>query len=604
MAWSYGNKRWTSAFKSLNNTSCRIDIYERGYNGQFVQTVNAAADPFFYEEEEDSDLLNTVLRYQTGYIRLVEEYESGSTLSMTDIYPQAALDRWVEVYYGSTLIFNGYIQVQDFSNELVPVPKVIELPVISPLGLMEKQTVSNTAYMPPSEKTLGELLDGILQNTNYERVYVPQYYGQTVQYGAVGLWLTISTLIVSPWNDDYHHSENTGAMQKVMKGKTYAFLIEAICKAFGWICHETPTALVFTAFDYNGAYCYYPVGHIGDNEYRTDADLPVTAEDLTDYYEPADSTPVENTILPDTGIEIEYEGDELTRTFSFDRTYVPVDGVITTEDYQGGEVFALCNLYPVPQTGEFSLDFSTFAFDGDRLTTGHGCCAWNGMEGVMVSLANQSMNHNLFRLRFYIKKRPNQSYGFSYDFRGRRDGTIGGLAANPDVADYYVTYTLDATHDDYINVTFRYRFDVSAYPELWQQSLLFIHNIKLIIYEDNEPYTEYRYKPTDARDVIPADGTPAISNSVEMPISLYRLNDHLIGTIVRQTKVTEYPYLFQPRRELRARFKVVALADFYHARLFNYNNKNWRIIAQRFDPWNDEMTLTMQNCELLDSSNE
>ncbi len=89
-----------------------------------------------------------------------------------------------------------------------------------------------------------------------------------------------------------------------------------------------------------------------------------------------------------------------------------------------------------------------------------------------------------------------------------------------------------------------------------------------------------------------------------MPISLYRLNDHLIGTIVRQTKVTEYPYLFQPRRELRARFKVVALADFYHARLFNYNNKNWRIIAQRFDPWNDEMTLTMQNCELLDSSNE
>ena len=43
--------------------------------------------------------------------------------------------------------------------------------------------------------------------------------------------------------------------------------------------------------------------------------------------------------------------------------------------------------------------------------------------------------------------------------------------------------------------------------------------------EDGEPYTEYRYKPADKGDTIPATGNPAISSTLTMPISPYRLND-------------------------------------------------------------------------------
>ena len=201
-----------------------------------------------YEEDEDSDLLNNVVRYRTGYIRVIEEYAHGW---LSEIYPTNAFDRWVEVYYGDELIFNGYIQRQDFSSELIPVPRVIELPVISPMGLFEQLTFSNTLYLPPTSATLGELLDQVLANTNYEYVYRPKRYGYP---NTVSLSMSVSTLAVCPWDDEYHHSMNVSPTSKVMKGKTYYFLIEAICKAFGWICHDTPNALIFTAFDYEGVY--------------------------------------------------------------------------------------------------------------------------------------------------------------------------------------------------------------------------------------------------------------------------------------------------------------------------------------------------------------
>ena len=603
MSWSGGNKRWTASFKSLNNTTCRIDVYQRGYNGVFVQTVKAAADPFFYEEEEDSDLLNTVLRYQTGYIRLVEEYESSSTFSMTDIYPQAAFDRWVEVYYGSTLIFNGYIQVQDFSNELVPVPKVIELPVISPLGLMEQRTFSNTAYLPPSEKSLGQLLDDMLYNTNYTKVYVPDKCGYP---DPVSLSMKISTLAVSPWNEDYHHSMNLSPSSKVMKGESHAFLLEAICKAFGWICHESTDALIFTAFDYEDTYSYYPVGHIGDTSYRVSAGIPATATLLDDYCEPCDNQATETTLLPETGIEINYTGDDNTREFSFQRTFAPNDAVEIMPSFipdmdnypNHAEIFSLCNLTPVPLTNEFQGIYSNLSFDeNDKINPGRGCCAWNGKEGVMISLSGADHDQSLFGVRFYIKRRTSQKYGFDYDFIGRNDGILSGLQ-NPDVDSRHVTYSLDVSHDDYIEASFYYRVG-AEFPALNLQALLFIYNIKLEVFEDGKPYSEYIFKPTGDSDVIPAEGNPAISSDIDMPISLYRMNDHLIGSEVRSTKLTEYPYLFLPRKELNGRFKIVDMLTFPHVRLIEYQRKNWRIIAQRFNPWNDEMTLTMQHSSLL-----
>ena len=63
-------KRWSLTFKSLNNVECNVYIYDEGWTGA-VTALIGADEPFFYQEDDDESLL-TVLRYRTGYLRVVE----------------------------------------------------------------------------------------------------------------------------------------------------------------------------------------------------------------------------------------------------------------------------------------------------------------------------------------------------------------------------------------------------------------------------------------------------------------------------------------------------------------------------------------------------
>ena len=58
-------KRWTVPFMSFNGTSCHVDIFDEDWTGS-VTTLIGAANPFEYEEDNDEDLLNGVLRYRSG----------------------------------------------------------------------------------------------------------------------------------------------------------------------------------------------------------------------------------------------------------------------------------------------------------------------------------------------------------------------------------------------------------------------------------------------------------------------------------------------------------------------------------------------------------
>ena len=594
--------QWTGSFKSLNDVDCTVNIYTDG--GGSAIPITLADDPFYFEENYGDDILNEVIRFRTGYIRVIEQ---GTYGALSTIYPTGIFDRYVEVLYGNEVVFNGYIQVQDFASRLVPNPRVLELPVISPLGLFEKRTISNTQFLPPTEVSLGNILDVILANSTYEYVYLPKSYGYP---NPVSFGMKVSSLVATPWNKDFHHSMNTAPYQKVARGQTYAYIIDAICKAYGWMCHDTPEALVFTAFDYDGTYCYYPVGHIGEAGYSLDANIP--DGNLATYFTPTDNDANEQILQPETGIEISYEGESGDRTFTFDRTYVPQqDPVVIMPSFVPSvdvfpnhvEIFSMCSLLPVPNLNEINLVSSPTFDNNDKVNIGNYSVAWNGQEGVMVSIGSYPSDHTLFVLRFYLRRRANQDFSLSYDMRVRKDGAIGGLAANPDPdQDYYITAQLDVSNDDYVAVTFKYRYG-GDFPQLSSKALIFISNIKLEVCEDGVPYERYLYKQSDDTDVIPSNAAvnPAISSSIVMPMSLYRLNDNLIGPSVRPTRLTEYAYMFQPRKQLTGRFRVASMVSFPWAGKFNYLGKSWRIIAQTFRPWDDEYTLTMQYSPILNS---
>ena len=584
------NIRWFCTFKSLSGQSCRINIYDNDWPAGTSMGLMCADDAFYYEDGNSEDILNEVIRYRTGYIRLVEQ---GTFGTLNDIYPTDKFDRYVEVLYGSTVVFNGYIQVQDFSGEFVPNPRVIELPVISSLGLFDK--ISFSTIIPPVAKTLGQLLDMIMSahpiTLPYQKVVVPQMNGTDLSQ-------TVMSLVMSPWNKDYWHSMNTDTWNKVMSPEKCDYLIDAICKAFGWICHDTPTALVFTSFEHRGTYISYPVGHIGESGYASLESVPTTATVLTAYYSPADSEANLNTIQPDTGIEIQYEGEFGTIDFNFDRTYFESVEMIDASDPR--ESVSLCNLTPVANLFEVN-GVSTLSFDATgKVNIGKACVAWKDYIGILVSMGSWPSGHELFKIRYYTKKISGSGWSLSYDLMTSVRNIFSLKNDDDDIKYKYIGHSYNR-QDNYVEITFKYYPGTDPLPSNY---LLFFHNIKLEALDNNEPYAKYKYTPAQDSDVLPAGTHPAVSSSVKMTISKYRMNDRLIGDVLRTDKITTYPYLFQPRQKMVHKFRSTASAvpALYHAMLFSYFNKNWRIIAEEFHPWDDEYTLTMQNSPILDAS--
>ena len=595
--------RWTTTFKSRGGVTCLVKIYDPDFPSSVSpMTVTAATDPFSYQEEDSHDLLNDVMRYRTGYLRINDDDTEGYK-QITDIYPQKAFDRYVEVYYDGVLSFTGYIQVTDFDDEQVPQPRVLEFPITSPLGLFDKKTFSNIAYTPPEMVTLGQMLTRALQSFNYERVYFPKNHGYP---NPVHLGMKCFSTLINPWDDNYHTSVTSAWGQKVMKGEPLSYLIEAICKAFGWICHDTPTALIFTAFDYQGAYSYSPADHIYETGYIYDADdIPTTAVAVTDYLTPADDRANIETIQPETGIEVEYEGDDGTIDFSFDRTYVDreqgTDGVVTMPGMSpsDGEQWSVCDLAPIGSLNEFQ-NLGAISFDTDgKVVQGKGIVAWNGHVGILFSTGIQ--DGHICTIRQYVRKTTNVSYGVKYDIM--TSGNSIGALKEPSEPEAFKTVHISTSKtqtDNYVEVVFTYHPGSTPLPS---QSLIFIENIEFTRYLSSEPYASYREKPANANDVIDStgslDGNPAISSSVTLPVSMYRNNDRLLGTQVRASRLTTYPYLFTPRKELKARFRITSDMPWPYALMVTHLGKRWRVIAQQWEPWNDEMVLTLEHSSIL-----
>ena len=380
------NIRWFFNFMSFKGVRCTVNIYDNDWPEGIVLGLRGADSPFSFSEGDSSDLLNDVLRYTTGYIRIVETGDYGS---LDALFPTSTFDRYVEVSYGSTVVFRGYIQVQDFSNAHVANPRVIELPVISQLGLFDTQVFRNTLWLPPHDVTLGAALDVVLGGKTYSYVYFPKRLGYP---NTVGLGMSIYSSVLTPWNENFRHSMQSGWNNRIAVGEKYSYLIECICKAFGLLCHDTPSALVFSAFDYQDEYVRYPVGHVGEAGYAEDAGMP-TSLALADYYSLADDNANIQTIQPETGIEVRYEGESNTINFDFARTYADPDGVQTMpsmipyKDDYWMERFSLLSLIPVPDARETSISGAFRFQNDDKLPVGTHIVAWNGHEGILTSMS-------------------------------------------------------------------------------------------------------------------------------------------------------------------------------------------------------------------------
>lgn len=304
---SYRTK-WRTSFMSVNNRQYTANIKVYGYTGSVI-TLTADTDPLTLEENDDTDLLN-VIRYTTGYINILAD----DSIDVADIFPTTSItERYVEILEGSTVIFRGYVQAQEFSRmgnyaTTGNPPQSVSIPIISPLGLIDDLDFEKVTS--PTDFTLWELLKiclyklggnpGGVAATPYTYVYFPQ----VVSGSALLKELKLPSLIISPYSDKNTHDSST-TVDDCFEVESISYFIEGLCRCFGCMVHDTPDALVFTKFDYTGSYVRYDL-----------------LDSTTNVAQPGDQT-LAPSIVFDGGIEIaqiaplrkltcQYDGDRDT----------------------------------------------------------------------------------------------------------------------------------------------------------------------------------------------------------------------------------------------------------------------------------------------------
>lgn len=625
MSWSYGNKKWSVSFKSLNGTDCRVDIYKRGYTGDTVTTLTGAAKPFEYEEGNDEDLLNNVIRYRTGYLRVIENNYG----DLADLYPELNTDRYIEFYYNNVLDFNGFIQAQEFETPWEPGPREVELPVISPLGLASDTTIDYTLYNPPRWMSVETLINEMLAalEGSYEGYYFPKLVD--IVY-PLTLPLYVNSLTFCPFGDKY--DKKTDSLEGMYDPKTVEDALINVCTWMGLILHDVPGYVVFQRLDFNGEYFrrYDPNNH-SYNPSNTD---------LSQIALIASNDNVESRVMPMSKIEVHFAGETDIPYMNFSRCHGYAKGC-------GVEDHEFCTNSPMINDFEGTYTIDASIDNNGELTSGAICLGAYGSGSLQEMLmfcptSNWELGKKIATYNFYEWNGRFVKFFFNFKYGASMDELN-----NPDRQPIAVIIKCGSY---YFNDEERKWLPISElgrnYTYLWGGGQdycevdLSVGNVNLT----TEPLTVEFYATSDSDDYVytvsnvglklrssateqyldrniydvdyTIEGAPSlVDGTVERGYSTrcYTLNYMRANRAVINTGYLEndiinaepsYPYLLQAQDRLQIDVKMPRQDNttIYLNRLtlWGTNNK-WRVIAYGFKPWDDTYKLTLHHSSVFDT---
>ena len=590
---------------SLNGTSCRIDIYDEGWTGGVTElsTNNAnapgvaAADPIYYEEDDSEDLL-TVVRYKTGYINLVEKTYNG----LIDLYPETDTEHYVEFYYGSTLEFTGYIQAQTFENDWTAPPREIQLPIQSPVGLCEGMMFGKVA---PSLKYRDDYLNEIIAGLN------AAYTGCVFPDSAVSF--VLRSIIMCELNGNVNETDGSD----LYTPKSYFDFLESFCYIYGLVLHDTPTKLVFSRFDDNG-------------NYTGTTAVGGTVRNITDFFTIASDNHRESVIHPLKDIRIDYDGAAL-QDDSFSMSQMPFITQISDEM----SVAAYFKMMAPRFTVNKPMD--SYGISGNRPSSRGVAGAVLGgygaqTDGIIVYPASSwSDGEQVFEMKFYNYPILKDGETCILQLEGARADYIFELPGSED-SGLFLDFSVDVDGEYYNPATYQWDSTVhklgSYYGEpgnkgmwlrncplglslnvkfyYWGSTALPLTKIALIstirVYATSTNQWMYKYSSEFSRTIEGASGAKQ-SGSFGLTFNKDRMNDHTTMWAYQSSYTAPgFSYMFLAQNRLQVEVKASSFpSDIYITKwAFWVTGWRWRIIAVKFNPWDDLYTLTLHRSSTIE----
>lgn len=609
---------------SFGGISCHVDIYAENFSGT-ATTLQGAAVPIEFEEDDNDDLL-TPVRAKSGYIRVIET-EAGV---LDGLEPTSAKSRFVECYYGSNVVFSGYMQHQNFDRPYTAYPREVEFPIISPIGLLDAFDFAPIA--PPTAVSLGDLLKTVIAglDAGYTHIITPEVdvFGRT-----------LSSFVVSPFNDDFSHL--LGTADDLYDPISYEDFMVGLCNAFGWTLHDTPTTLVFAMYEHMGKYV----------ERDLTSFLPFTVISgnfvgiLTSSFSFADNKATTSVIRPLKEVTLDYQGDR-TDLYTLDFSRLQTVSKNSHWDTTGEAAVWLKTL-----NDEFSgarlLDETALLATGLRDYGVFLCAAgtrsgneWNLHERILINPESSwSASENIITVKIY--KRPLEAefnvlvkYSWGDSVRTLdRDISVNHYCpeAFVKVGELWHHYELDPISGLYehtwttlMPVTGEtssqgvYNFDVANCPDgpveivfrlshAYSPGLSLISIDELRVETSPDNFAAYT-KDAPKTDTFKGDVDGLGEGSVSLLFDDYHETDNMLsGTTLSvdgPDYYTRYAFVLEQQQRLKGKFRHVGAHAIWsdYLCLHRFDGVDWRMIALSFSPIDDEYGIVLQRGESLNGT--
>lgn len=244
MTW---RDKWIIDFTSRLMYPYRIHIQERDYDGAATRLTGASV-PFETQEDDDEDIF-TVVRGQTGYIRIV----SDDVTLIDKIVPPNNLYYLVKVTYRGNekdILWQGFLQTEVFEQEWRGGQREIELPVKSLLASLESTELGSRRKS--GKHMIASLLYDIFSTFDVDIQFVLAWDS----------WIHLHLLYLT-YPDMYFTNEVRDGEKKDNKAysKSGDEVVENICGLLGLVLREQGNKIFFTI---PGTYEMRPFLSLGD----------------------------------------------------------------------------------------------------------------------------------------------------------------------------------------------------------------------------------------------------------------------------------------------------------------------------------------------------
>ena len=234
--------KWQVKFKTLRGgRTLTVSIYDLTYTGEPI-LLKGGEQPFVTEESSDDDPF-TPIRTQTGHLRIVDDGYAADGTTPFDwkaFVPQTDHSRPVVLTDdGGNVLWQGFMQAQDFSGELYGNPQEREFPVHCAVSVMSSQQPSTSSIQRRNFAYVIDLIAATAEALSVQSVGFDTFYVQGSTDAQT--WL----LKQFEWMNVLKEDDNNDVAPQY---NLYEIL-EDICKFWGWTCRTKGRTMYFTCAD-------------------------------------------------------------------------------------------------------------------------------------------------------------------------------------------------------------------------------------------------------------------------------------------------------------------------------------------------------------------